>query len=48
MSVYREILSAECAELGIDLNEEAIKRFEIYAEYLIEYNKNVNPGAVHQ
>lgn len=46
MSVYREILSAECAELGIDLNEEAIKRFEIYAEYLVEYNKNVNLTAI--
>lgn len=46
MSVYREILSAECQRLGIALNDAAIERFEIYADYLIEYNKNVNLTAI--
>ena len=31
---------------GLTLNEEAIKRFEIYADELIEYNKKVNLTAI--
>lgn len=46
MSVYREILTAECKKLQITLPETAIERFTAYAEYLIAYNQKVNLTAI--
>lgn len=46
MSVYSEILSAECTAYGIALDKDAFDRFDAYAEYLTEYNKNVNLTAI--
>ncbi len=33
-------------KLKIDLSEDQIKKFKIYAEFLLEYNKNVNLTAI--
>lgn len=46
MSVYREIVTAACAELGIQMPPEAPAQLEQYADFLIEYNQKVNLTAI--
>lgn len=46
MSVYREIVTAECEKLGIALPQAALAQLEAYAAYLIEYNEKVNLTAI--
>lgn len=37
---------AEFAEYGFELTEEQYRKFNIYADFLVEYNKNVNLTAI--
>lgn len=37
---------AEFAEYGFELTEEQYRKFDIYADFLVEYNKNVNLTAI--
>ena len=46
MSVYRNIILNEAILSGLPISDQAIERFEVYADYLIEYNKNVNLTAI--
>lgn len=46
MSVYREIITAECEKMAIVLPPEALEQFEAYAAYLLEYNQKVNLTAI--
>ncbi len=46
MSVYREIVTAECEKLGIALPPATLAQLEAYAAYLIEYNEKVNLTAI--
>lgn len=41
-----EICHAEFKKYGLDLTEEQYRKFDKYAEFLVEYNKNVNLTAI--
>lgn len=41
-----EICRAEFKKYGLDLTEEQYRKFDKYAEFLVEYNKNVNLTAI--
>lgn len=41
-----EICRAEFKKYGLDLTEEQYRKFNKYAEFLVEYNKNVNLTAI--
>lgn len=41
-----ELCCSKFAEYGFNLTEEQYKKFDIYAEFLVEYNKNVNLTAI--
>lgn len=36
----------KCQEIGLNLNEEQIKKFDSYSEFLINYNKHTNLTAI--
>ena len=40
--INTELLTENCKELGISLNDFACKRFDSYAERLVRWNKHVN------
>ena len=42
MFISKELLINCSKEFGVNLNDEAIDRFDIYAKELVEYNKKVN------
>lgn len=46
MSVYRNIILNEDILSDLPISDRAIERFEVYADYLIEYNRNVNLTAI--
>ena len=40
--INTELLTENCKELGISLNDFACERFDVYAERLVRWNKHVN------
>jgi len=43
---FKEMLSAECKIIGVELNSEALQRFEKYYTMLIDYNERMNLTAI--
>ena len=46
MLIDRELLKSNAASLGVELNDEALGRFDMLAELLIEQNKTMNLTAI--
>lgn len=44
--ISKELLKTSCENLGIDISDEAIDRFDLYAERLVAYNEKVNLTAI--
>jgi len=44
--ISKELLKTSCEGLGIDISDEAIDRFDLYAERLVAYNEKVNLTAI--
>ena len=46
--INKELLRTQSAEFGIELNDEAAERFDIYAKLLVEWNEKMNlTGITH-
>lgn len=48
MTISKELLKNVSYENGIELDEQALDRFDMYAELLIEWNKKINLTAITQ
>lgn len=46
MFISEELMKTCAAEMGVDLSEEAVEKFDFYASYLCEYNEKVNLTAI--
>lgn len=46
MLINKELLRSNAASLGVDLNDEALNRFDTLAQLLIEQNKTMNLTAI--
>lgn len=46
MFINKDKLKAAASNFGIDLTEQMLEKFDIYADFLAEYNKNVNLTAI--
>lgn len=46
MLINKELLKSNAASLGVELNDEALDRFDLLAELLIEQNKTMNLTAI--
>lgn len=44
--ISKELMARSCLDLGIEINSEAIDRFDKYAEMLVDYNNKVNLTAI--
>lgn len=44
--ISKELLKASCESLGIVITDEAVDRFDKYAEMLVDYNNKVNLTAI--
>ena len=44
--ISKELLKTSCENLGIDISDEAVDRFDLYAERLVAYNEKVNLTAI--
>lgn len=44
--ISKELLKTSCTELGINITDEAVDRFDKYAEMLVDYNEKVNLTAI--
>ena len=40
--ISKELLKSSCEGLGITITDEAVDRFDKYAEMLVDYNEKVN------
>ena len=46
MLINKELLKSNAASLGVELNDEALQKFDMLAELLIEQNKTMNLTAI--
>ena len=46
MLINKELLKTNAASLGVELNDEALEKFDMLAELLIEQNKTMNLTAI--
>ena len=46
MLINKELLKSNASTLGVELNDEALARFDMLAEALIEQNKTMNLTAI--
>ena len=46
MLINKELLKSNAASLGVELNDEALEKFDMLAELLIEQNKTMNLTAI--
>ena len=44
--ISKELLKTEAAKFGVDLDEKALERFDIYAKLLVEWNEKINLTAI--
>ncbi len=44
--ISKELLKSSCESLGISITDEAVDRFDKYAEMLVDYNEKVNLTAI--
>lgn len=44
--ISKELLKNEAAKFGVDLDEKALDRFDIYAKLLVEWNEKINLTAI--
>ena len=44
--ISKELLKNEAAKFGVDLDEKALERFDIYAKLLVEWNEKINLTAI--
>ncbi len=44
--ISKELLKTEAAKFGVNLDEKALERFDIYAKLLVEWNEKINLTAI--
>ena len=44
--ISKDLLKTEAAKFGVDLDEKALERFDIYAKLLVEWNEKINLTAI--